>query len=260
MNLNILPLSKCRHLREAVWDDTLQSGWPKFMRMDPVATLVFSPERFERLEEYVLIAFDPRHPQKVIARGVTIPFCFGPQFGRQRLPQGGWDAIVHWAVMDEQLGRSPNSLAALEVLVHPDYMGQGLSGQMLSSMRTNARRLGFMHLYAPVRPSQKHLEPSTPITDYAYRTRDDGLPTDDWLRVHVRSGGRILGVAEHSMTIPGTLEQWRSWTRVGFNQSGPVNVPGALVPVHVSVEQNHAVYVEPNVWVHHSLESPRPLP
>jgi hypothetical protein len=30
-------------------------------------------------------------------------------------------------------------------------------------------------------------------------------------------------------------------------------VPFALNPVHVSVEQDHAVYVEPNVWVHHDL-------
>ena len=35
--------------------------------------------------------------------------------------------------------------------------------------------------------------------------------------------------------------------------SGPVVVPGALVPVHVSPEQDHAVYVEPNVWVHHRV-------
>jgi len=24
-----------------------------------------------------------------------------------------------------------------------------------------------------------------------------------------------------------------------------------LVPVHVDVEQNHAVYIEPNVWLRH---------
>jgi hypothetical protein len=26
-----------------------------------------------------------------------------------------------------------------------------------------------------------------------------------------------------------------------------------LSPVHVSVEQNHAVYIEPNLWIHHRL-------
>jgi hypothetical protein len=47
------------------------------------------------------------------------------------------------------------------------------------------------------------------------------------------------------MTIPGTLEQWRSWTGLPFAESGDVEVPGALVPVHVDVEADHAVYVEP---------------
>ena len=43
------------------------------------------------------------------------------------------------------------------------------------------------------------------------------------------------------------------WTDLGFEDSGMVEVPGALNPVHVSVEQDYAVYVEPNVWVEHKL-------
>jgi len=44
--------------------------------------------------------------------------------------------------------------------------------------------------------------------------------------------------------------------------SGPVDVPGALVPVHVSVEHDHAVYVAPNVWMHRRCQAfgPRPHP
>jgi hypothetical protein len=30
-------------------------------------------------------------------------------------------------------------------------------------------------------------------------------------------------------------------------------VPGALCPIHVSLEQDHAVYVEPNIWLHHRV-------
>ena len=30
-------------------------------------------------------------------------------------------------------------------------------------------------------------------------------------------------------------------------------VDGALSPVHVSVEQDHAAYIEPNLWIHHRL-------
>jgi hypothetical protein len=82
---------------------------------------------------------------------------------------------------------------------------------------------------------------------------EDGLPQDPWLRVHVRAGGRIVGTCKRATVIAGTLEQWRSWTGLPFDASGPVVVPGALVPVHCSVEHDYAVYVEPGVWVHHRL-------
>jgi hypothetical protein len=55
------------------------------------------------------------------------------------------------------------------------------------------------------------------------------------------------------MTIPGTLAQWRAWTGLPFDTSGSVDVPGALVPVMCAAEHDVAVYVEPNIWVHHYL-------
>jgi hypothetical protein len=84
-------------------------------------------------------------------------------------------------------------------------------------------------------------------------TRPDGLPVDPWMRVHVRAGGQIVGVATRSMTIAGTLAEWRAWTGLPFDESGPVIVPEALVPVHCDVAADHAVYVEPNVWIRHPL-------
>jgi hypothetical protein len=50
-----------------------------------------------------------------------------------------------------------------------------------------------------------------------------------------------------------TLADWTQWTGLTFEASGQHAVPGALVPVHISVEQDHGVYVEPNVWLRHSL-------
>ena len=79
---------------------------------------------------------------------------------------------------------------------------------------------------------------------------------DPWLRVHVRMGARIVKVCPASMNVPGSLALWRSWTSLPFDVSGELEVPGALVPVHVSVEDDHAVHVEPNVWVHHRLGPP----
>jgi len=104
-----------------------------------------------------------------------------------------------------------------------------------------------------VRPTDKHLQPELPFADYVARQREDGLPYDSWLRVHVRLGGEIVKTAPVSMVIAGTLAEWSRWTGISFKKSGRVAVPGALSPIHVSVEQDHAVYVEPNVWVRHRL-------
>jgi hypothetical protein len=55
------------------------------------------------------------------------------------------------------------------------------------------------------------------------------------------------------MVIPGTLAEWRSSTGLPFDTSGPAVVPHALVPVHCDTVHDHAVYVEPAVWVHQRL-------
>ena len=142
---------------------------------------------------------------------------------------------------------SPMRVGPLDV---KPCQGTGLSGRIVGALRDNAGRLGFSELLAPVRPNGK-TDPHEPMAAYAFRTRDDGLPVDPWLRVHVRAGGRIDKVAARSMCIPGTLEEWREWTGLPFDTTGPVVVPGALVPVMCDAEHGTATYVEPNVWVRH---------
>ncbi len=54
------------------------------------------------------------------------------------------------------------------------------------------------------------------------------------------------------MVVPGTLPEWREWTGLPFDKTGPVEVPQALAPVWCDAEHGVATYVEPNVWVRHS--------
>ncbi len=251
MNLSIVPLAKRPDLLEAIWSDELMSNWPAFMLEDPTANLYFAPGRFERFLEFMLVAFDAAQPERVLARAFSVPFALGEPFNRPALPSGGWDAVVRWADQDALVGREANAVSALEMTLHPALKGQGASRLMLDALKRNTSRLGFETLYAPVRPTHKALEPLTPMADYAFRIREDGLPSDPWLRVHVRAGGEIVKVAPTSMVIAGTLEQWRSWTGLPFDSSGPTPAPGALSPVQVDVEQDYAVYVEANVWVRH---------
>ncbi|MGW7538164.1 N-acetyltransferase [Amycolatopsis sp. NPDC054798] len=220
-------------------------AWPVFMQHNPTGHLYYG--ELDPVADYVLLATDGDEP---VAKAYSAPFAFGGP-GREELPDGGWDQVIRWQHADRLAGRERNAATALEIVVRKEQQGTGLSSVMVKALRDNAFRLGHDVLYAPVRPSRKADEPETPMSEYAFRVRDDGLPYDAWLRVHVRAGGRIVKVCPVSMTIPGTLAQWREWTGLPFDTDGPVVVEGALSPVLVSLAQDAAVYVEPNVWVEH---------
>jgi len=236
---------------------TLSRAWPEFMTMDPVADLYFTHlERFHA--EWVLVATPANDPSRVIARAYSVPFAYGPRAGRDRLPPDGWDRVIRWAFHDRAHGISPTAASALDITVDPEFLGQRLSGLMVEHLRENVRRYGFRDLFAPVRPTRKAQFPEVSMDTYLARTRDDGLPEDPWLRTHVRAGGTVVGVAPTSMTVTGTVQQWRRWTGLPFDRSGPVIAPGALAPVHCHLLEGYAAYVEPNVWVHHRIDDAAP--
>jgi hypothetical protein len=237
-----------------VFDPEIQSAVPEFMRHDPVGALYYRDGQIEHYSEFGLVAIDPAEPARPVARAFSVPIAFRDgTSGREELPDSGWDAVIRWADEDRRAGRPVTTVSALEIMVAPRLQRSGISRLMLTAMRDNARRLGFADLYAPIRPTDKHLEPLTPFADYVARQREDGLPHDSWVRTHVRAGARIVKVAPYSMVVAGTIAEWRRWTGLDFAESGPAIVPGALSPVHISLEQDHAVYVEPNLWVHHRL-------
>ncbi|MFN2202677.1 MAG: GNAT family N-acetyltransferase [Caldilineaceae bacterium] len=167
------------------------------------------------------------------------------------LPDDGWDWALVKSAADHSAGLSPTVLCGLQISVAPDFQGHGVSQIMLTAMVDLARRKGLHTVIVPVRPSLKSLYPLTPIERYIHWKRSDGLPFDPWLRVHVRSGGRIEKACAHAMKVRGTVAEWEEWTEMRFFDSGDYIVPGALTPVHVDVEADTGLYVEPNVWVIH---------
>lgn len=227
------------------------NDWPEFMRQDPVSDLYYA-DPVTAYPEFVFMAVDAADPGRLVAKGFSVPFSWACD-PDERLPEGGWDAVVLAATRDRLAGRRGDLVSALEIAVRSDLRGTGVSARMVDAMRRNARDLGYPSLVAPVRPNGKHRYPGMPIAGYAAWRRDDGLPVDPWLRVHVRAGGRIVGVSQYAMTIVGTLADWRGWTGLPFDTDGPVPVPEALVPVSCDTGHDRAVYCEPCVWVHHPL-------
>ena len=254
--LAVFTLTERPDLRAQLFSAEFQSGLPEFMRHDPAAALYYGDGNFDRYQDFSLAAVDRERPDRAIARAFTVPFAFRDATpGRDVLPDDGWDGVIRWAYQDWRKGRTPNVVSALEINVLRSYRGRGIAQLMLAAMQRNARAQGFADLYAPLRPSDKHLEPMTPFADYVTRRRADGLPFDSWVRTHVRVGAEIVKVAPTSMVVAGTIAEWSAWTGLRFDKSGPTVIPGALSPVYVSLEQNHAVYIEPNLWVHHRLSS-----
>jgi GNAT superfamily N-acetyltransferase len=252
--LVVATLAERPDLRGKVFGPEIQSALPEFMRHDPTAALYYGDAALSRYLDYALVAVDPAEPDRPVARAFCVPFAFRDGTpGRDELPDGGWDAVIRWAHGDHLAGRPPSAVSALEIMVAPRLHGRGISRRMLAAVRDNVHRLGFGELWAPLRPTEKDKEPETPFAAYAARRRADGQPFDAWVRTHVRAGAEIVKPAPTSMTVVAPLAEWRSWTGLPFDKTGPAIVPGALSPIHVSLEQDHAVYVEPNLWVRHPL-------
>src|SRR5260370_22618125 len=194
--------------------------WPEYMLHDAAARLYF-PSPF--LDHYLDFAFAGVEDDRVVARAFSVPFAFKVS-DRAELPDGGWDEVIRWAHEDQAVGREPTAVSALEISLLPQARGLGNSRRMLDAMKANARKRGFLDLFAPVRPSHKHHRPFMSMADYVGEVRANGLPEDAWLRVHVRAGGRIGKSRPYAMTISGTVAERSQWPGMSLDRSGPVPV------------------------------------
>ena len=229
--------------------DITEASWPEFMLHDPIANDNWH-ELFDRFEEYQFAMIDT-DANRMAAMGNSLPFRWNRPL--EELPQGGWDWVFLKAIEDHKKDIQPNIQSAIQIAIHPEYQGQGLSTRMVQAMRAIGQSKGFKTLVAPVRPNEKSKYPLISIDDYIQWTNDKGLPFDAWLRVHARIGGKIIKPCHEAMTIRGTHAEWEEWTGLKFPQSGTYTIPGALNPIEMDIQKGEGVYVEPNVWMQHSI-------
>ena len=221
--------------------------WAEFLLQDPVADRLWHYLDQELAAcQLVLLG----EGDTIVATANSAPLAWdGTPDG---LPHG-WDDQMERSVAGLLDGTPANTLGALQIVVAPGRQGAGISAVMLGALMDMARRLGHGNLIACVRPNQKHRYPLMAMAEYVAWRRADDLPFDPWLRVHVRAGGEIVRVASESMTISGTLADWRTWTGLEFPVSGPYVVEGALEPVRADVPADRIEYHDANVWVVHRL-------
>jgi GNAT superfamily N-acetyltransferase len=229
--------------------DISDASWPEFMMHDPIANENWH-ELFDRFSDYQFALLDSEN-SRMAAMANSLPLHWDQPL--EDLPERGWDWVFLKAIEDHKNGVMPNIQSAIQINIHPDYQGQGLSMKMVRAMGAIGKSKSFKYLVAPVRPNQKSKYPLTSIDDYIRWTIDEGLPFDAWLRVHVRAGARIVKPCHEAMTIVGTRTEWEQWTGMKFPQSGEYYVPGALNPIKMNIERHEGIYIEPNVWMVHEI-------
>ena len=235
----------------AITREVMVPAWPQFMLHDSVSDRYW-PELFDRFPEYqfMLAAADS---EAVLAVGYSLPLAWDGAL--DDLPDEGWDWAMTRGMEDYAEGRRPRVQCALAVVVADEYRGRGLSAQAIREMQSIGAGKGLPRLLVPARPTLKSAYPLTPIERYTTWQTPDGLPFDPWLRVHARLGGRIVKPCPRSMKVEAPEAEWEQWTGMRFPESGEYVVPGGLVPVHIDRAADVGTYIEPNVWMCHSIGS-----
>ena len=234
-------------LREALGDHNV-GVWPPFMLEGDVANRHWH-HLFEDFPAYQLALVDAE--DTILAGHNSAPL---PWDGSESGLPTGWDEQFERSVAMLEVADPPQALGALQIVVQPERRGQGLAELMLSAMRANAAAHGLHAVMACVRPTMKPRYPLTPIHRFAAWTRDDGLPFDPWIRLHVRAGGRIVRPSPRSMTITGSISDWERWTGMAFPETGDYVIEGGCEPVRIDADAGTGTYYDSNVWVLHSLE------
>ena len=221
--------------------------WPEFMQHDKIVN-----HYWENLYSYFLdFQFALLEKQEIVGIGNTVHLNWNKNY--QDLPDKGIDWAMHKASIDFKKDIKSNILIGIQILINPKYQSISLSYKMLNIMKDVAKSHNIKTIALPVRPSIKSHYPFIKMHEYIKWKDKEGLPFDPWLRVHIKEGGKIVGICNKSMHISGTITEWEAWTGMKFPATGEYIVEKALNPVTINIEHNNGSYIEPNVWVIHQL-------
>jgi hypothetical protein len=233
--------------QQAVVERVDATAYPTFMRHTDLAP--WWPVIYGTFPEYQVILADAETGQH-LAHGNLLPFAWdGTPEG---LPRTAVE-MVRRALRDRRRGIAPTVLGALQAVVDPAQQRGGLSVRMLQGMAGLAAALRLPDLVAPIRPTEKALDPLSDLAEYVARARWDGLPVDPWQRVHARLGAVPIGIEDAWLTVTGTLDDWATWTGIEAPPTGPYVVPGALAQVQVDASLGVGRYAEPHLWMRYHI-------
>ena len=140
-------------------------------------------------------------------------------------------------------------MLGVQIIIPEEYQGKGISSIAVEELKNMCVKMRIQRLIIPIRPTLKSKYPINDIDTYIKWKNKDGLPFDPWLRVHVKKNAKIIKACKKAVEIRGTVNQWETWTKMKFPESGEYVVEGALCPIAIDRENNLGTYIEPNVWI-----------
>ena len=165
---------------------------------------------------------------------------------------GSFADVLRRAVEAHEAGTATDTFVICGGVVHPALRGTGAAQDLVQALKDLGRSIGLSRCLAPVRPTLKHRYPLFGIEEYLTWVREDGLPFDPWLRLHVRAGGSVLAPCPAAQTMTGSVADWEGWAGIALPADGAYVIPQGLGPLHVDRATDTGVYVEPNIWVRHA--------
>ena len=223
--------------------------WPEFMQHDSIVNKYW-PDLYTNFLKFQFALFDK---EEIVAVGNSV--CLNWKWQFSELPDTGLDWAMDKADSDFQSGINPNILVGVQILINEKYQSGGISYKMLDIMKEVAGNNGLEAIALPLRPTLKCVYPLISIQHYVSWKNMEGLPFDPWIRVHIKAGGKIVGICNQSMHITGTIAEWEIWAGFEIPESGSYVVDKALVPVVIDRQKDIGTYMEPNVWVIHDVKS-----
>jgi len=221
--------------------------WPEFMFHDSISNKYWK----ELFSFYPDFQYSLKSKGEILGIGNSIPLFWNKDFNQ--LPERGWDWALKKCIEDKNKEIKPNTLCGLQIAVAKDHQNKGVSTLLLKEMVNTAKEYDYKNVIIPIRPSLKSKYPLTDMNNYINWKREDGLPYDPWIRVHLRFGGKVIKVCHKAMIIKGTIKEWEKWTNLKFYESGRYVVKGALNPVKIDIDNDTGEYIEPNVWILHKV-------
>jgi hypothetical protein len=220
-------------------------GFPEFIRGDKEVSKYIARVR-ESFREYDLILTD--EDDQLAATGWGVPIVWSGE--ATELPSSFADVLRQSVEVHDRSGVA-NTFVICGAVVLPSLKGSGAAESLIRALCDAATAHNLANVVAPIRLTRKHLYPLLDIEAYAAWVRDDGMPWDPWLRLHVRIGGSVIGLARGAQTMTASVSRWEEWTGLEIPFSGDYIIPKGMAPLRIDKTADLGTYVEPNIWVRH---------